>query len=72
MFVAHPGEIVGGLAVLTGEPSFFSIRAKHASRIAMLSKTTFYKYVNILPYFYSCITILRGNLYTSMLKIMTF
>jgi len=45
MFVAHPGEIVGGLAVLTGEPSFFSIRAKHASRIAMLSKTTFYRYV---------------------------
>lgn len=43
MFVAHPGEIVGGLAVLTGEPSFFSIRAKHASRIAMLSKNTFYR-----------------------------
>ena len=48
MFVAHPGEIVGGLAVLTGEPSFFSIRAKHASRIAMLSKTTFYRYIQQL------------------------
>nr|CAD7460760.1 unnamed protein product [Timema tahoe] len=43
MFSAHPGEIVGGLAVLTGEPSFFTIRAKHYSRIALLSKNTFYK-----------------------------
>ncbi|XP_075226516.1 patatin like phospholipase domain containing sws isoform X3 [Lycorma delicatula] len=42
MFTAHPGEIVGGLAVLTGEPSFFTIRAKHASRIALLSKSTVY------------------------------
>lgn len=42
MFTAHPGEMVGGLAVLTGEPSFFTIRAKHYSCIALLSKTTFY------------------------------
>ncbi|PNF32499.1 Neuropathy target esterase sws [Cryptotermes secundus] len=49
MFVAHPGEIVGGLAVLTGEPSFFSIRAKHASRIAMLSKNTFYSIMRDRP-----------------------
>ncbi|KAJ9601496.1 hypothetical protein L9F63_000335, partial [Diploptera punctata] len=49
MFVAHPSEIVGGLAVLTGEPSFFSIRAKHASRIGMLSKTTFYNIMRDRP-----------------------
>ncbi|CAH1099649.1 unnamed protein product [Psylliodes chrysocephalus] len=42
MFTAHPGEIVGGLAVLTGEPSFFTIRAKHFTRIALISKSTFY------------------------------
>jgi len=42
MFTAYPGEMVGGLAVLTGEPSFFTIRAKHCSHIALLSKTTFY------------------------------
>lgn len=42
MFNAHPGEIVGGLAVLTAEPSFFTIRAKHTCRIALLSKTTVY------------------------------
>lgn len=46
MFTAHPGEMVGGLAVLTGEPSFFTIRAKHFSCIALLSKTTFYGLVN--------------------------
>ncbi|KAK0159924.1 hypothetical protein PV328_007384 [Microctonus aethiopoides] len=42
MFSAHQGEIVGGLAVLTGEPSFYNIRAKHPSRIALLSKQTFF------------------------------
>lgn len=43
MFTAYPGEIVGGLAVLTGEPSFYSIRAKHQATIALLSKSTVYK-----------------------------
>ncbi|XP_054270974.1 neuropathy target esterase sws isoform X2 [Macrosteles quadrilineatus] len=42
MFNAYPGAVVGGLAVLTGEPSFFTIRAKHTCRIALLSKTTVY------------------------------
>ncbi|XP_046669459.1 neuropathy target esterase sws isoform X2 [Homalodisca vitripennis] len=42
MFNAYPGEIVGGLAVLTAEPSFFTIRAKHTCRIALLSKNTVY------------------------------
>lgn len=46
MFTAHPGEIIGGLAVLTGEPSFFTIKAKHTSKIAVLSKSTFYEYVS--------------------------
>lgn len=49
MFTAHPGEMVGGLAVLTGEPSFFTIRAKHFSCIALLSKTTFYGLVDPNP-----------------------
>ncbi|XP_039289237.1 neuropathy target esterase sws isoform X2 [Nilaparvata lugens] len=49
MFSAHPGEIVGGLAVLTGEPSFFTIRAKHSSRIALLSKTTVYNILREKP-----------------------
>lgn len=43
MFTAHPGEVIGGLAVLTGEPSFFTIKAKHSSKIALLTKSTFYE-----------------------------
>ncbi|XP_047104314.1 neuropathy target esterase sws isoform X3 [Schistocerca piceifrons] len=43
MFKALPGEIVGGLAVLTGEPSFFTIRAETACIVALMSKTTFYE-----------------------------
>ena len=45
MFTAHQGELVGGLAVLTGEPSFFTIRAKHTSRLALISRNTFYSIV---------------------------
>ena len=43
LFLAHPGEIVGGLAVLTGEPSFFSIRAKSSARVVTISKSHFYE-----------------------------
>ncbi|XP_073984115.1 patatin like phospholipase domain containing sws isoform X3 [Rhodnius prolixus] len=49
MFTAYPGEIVGGLAVLTGEPSFFTIRTKHNSCIALLSKTTVYTILREKP-----------------------
>lgn len=44
MFQAHAGELVGGLAVLTGEASFFTVRSKHTACVAMLSKATFYSY----------------------------
>ncbi|GBP78513.1 Neuropathy target esterase sws [Eumeta japonica] len=43
------GEVEGGLAVLTGEPSFFSIRAKHFSRIGLLSKTSVYSIMREKP-----------------------
>ncbi|XP_046752586.1 neuropathy target esterase sws isoform X2 [Diprion similis] len=49
MFSTHPGEIVGGLAVLTGEPSFYTIRAKNLSRIALLSKSTFFAIMREKP-----------------------
>lgn len=42
MFLAYTGELIGGLAVLTGEPSFFAVRSRHTACVAMLSKTTFY------------------------------
>ncbi|KAF2894224.1 hypothetical protein ILUMI_11949 [Ignelater luminosus] len=49
IFTAHPGEIVGGLAVLTGEASFFTIRAKHFTRLALISKNTFYNLMKEKP-----------------------
>ncbi|CAG5035345.1 unnamed protein product [Parnassius apollo] len=49
MFTAYPGEVEGGLAVLTGEPSFFSIRAKHFSRIGLLSKGAVYTIMRDRP-----------------------
>ncbi|CAB3386874.1 Hypothetical predicted protein [Cloeon dipterum] len=49
MFSASHGEVVGGLAVLTGEPSFFTIKAKHFTRIALLSKSTFYSIMRERP-----------------------
>jgi hypothetical protein len=49
MMMNVTGEVEGGLAVLTGEPSFFSIRAKHFSRIGLLSKTTVYSIMRERP-----------------------
>uniref|UniRef100_A0A6M2DEI5 Neuropathy target esterase sws n=1 Tax=Xenopsylla cheopis TaxID=163159 RepID=A0A6M2DEI5_XENCH len=50
MFSAYTGEMIGGLAVLTGEPSFFNIKAKHSSKIAIISKTTCYTIMRERPH----------------------
>lgn len=42
MYSVHPGDIVGGLAVLTGEHGFFTFKANCPSVIAILSKQTVY------------------------------
>ena len=42
MYVAYPGELIGVLSVLTGEPSFFTVRAAVDSRIICIKKTDFY------------------------------
>lgn len=42
LFNAHPGDLVGGLAVLSGDPSFFTVRAKHSARVGTISKETFH------------------------------
>lgn len=47
--IIYPGEIVGGLAVLTGETSMYTIRAKHFSRVAMLPKTSVYDIMREKP-----------------------
>lgn len=41
--VLNHGEVTGGLAVLTGESSLYTIRAKYFSKIAYLTKDAIYK-----------------------------
>ncbi|KRT79563.1 cNMP binding protein [Oryctes borbonicus] len=49
MFTAHSGDTVGGLAVITGEPSFFTIKVKHQSRIAIITKDDCYSLLKDNP-----------------------
>ncbi|VDI21145.1 lysophospholipid hydrolase [Mytilus galloprovincialis] len=49
LFVALPGEIVGSLAVLTGEPSFFTMRAKVDTIVVTISKVEFYSIMREQP-----------------------
>uniref|UniRef100_A0A182PFX8 Neuropathy target esterase sws n=1 Tax=Anopheles epiroticus TaxID=199890 RepID=A0A182PFX8_9DIPT len=44
----YPGDVVGGLAVLTGECSLYTIRAKHNSRVGLLNKDVIYNVVKRL------------------------
>lgn len=45
----HPGEVVGGLAVLTGESSLYTIKSKNFSRVAVLAKESVYKIMQQRP-----------------------
>ncbi|CAL4105283.1 unnamed protein product, partial [Meganyctiphanes norvegica] len=49
LFTAHPGDMVGGLATLSGDPSFFTVRVKHASKIATLTKEKFFTIIKKSP-----------------------
>ena len=49
MYLAHSGQIVGALAVLSGEASFFSVRAKSAAVVAQMSQQTFYNIMLEVP-----------------------
>lgn len=40
---SYPGDVIGGLAVLTGESSLYTVRAKQFSRVAMLTRASVYK-----------------------------
>ncbi|CAL1533982.1 unnamed protein product [Lymnaea stagnalis] len=50
MFHAEPGEIIDVLAVLTGEPSFFTMRAKTDVVMAVISKPDFYQIMRVEPF----------------------
>ncbi|XP_077574419.1 patatin-like phospholipase domain-containing protein 6 [Stigmatopora nigra] len=43
LFVTHPGEMVGQLAVLTGEPLIFTIKAIRDCTYLKISKSNFYE-----------------------------
>ncbi|XP_071947843.1 patatin-like phospholipase domain-containing protein 7 [Antedon mediterranea] len=49
VFKAHPGEFIGELAVLTGEPAFFTVKALIYSRVVVISKTSFYSIMRNKP-----------------------
>ncbi|XP_036384106.1 patatin-like phospholipase domain-containing protein 7a isoform X1 [Megalops cyprinoides] len=49
LFVTHPGELVGQLAVLTGEPLIFSVRAQRDCTFLAISKTHFYEIMRAEP-----------------------
>lgn len=44
LFVTHPGEMVGHLAVLTGEPLIFTVRAHRDCIFLSITKAHFYEY----------------------------
>lgn len=43
LFLTHPGEMVGQLAVLTGEPLMFTIKANRDCSFLSISKAHFYE-----------------------------
>ncbi|XP_030647689.1 patatin-like phospholipase domain-containing protein 7 [Chanos chanos] len=49
LFVTHPGEMVGHLAVLTGEPLIFSVRAHRDCSFLSVSKAHFYEIMRAEP-----------------------
>lgn len=65
LFVTHPGEMVGHLAVLTGEPLIFSVRAHRDCCFLSISKTHFYEYVMRTKYHLRQFKILENVLPTS-------
>uniref|UniRef100_A0A669CKF9 lysophospholipase n=1 Tax=Oreochromis niloticus TaxID=8128 RepID=A0A669CKF9_ORENI len=49
LFVTHPGEMVGQLAVLTGEPLIFTIKAVRDCTYLKISKSEFYEIMREQP-----------------------
>ncbi|KAM4595237.1 patatin-like phospholipase domain-containing protein 6 isoform 3-T3 [Fundulus diaphanus] len=49
LFVTHPGEMVGQLAVLTGEPLIFTVKAVRDCTYLKISKSDFYEIMREQP-----------------------
>lgn len=46
---AHSGELIGGLSVLTAETSQYTVRARHHTKVAILSRTSIYSLMRERP-----------------------
>ncbi|NXG10692.1 PLPL6 esterase, partial [Sakesphorus luctuosus] len=49
LFLTQPGELVGQLAVLTGEPLIFTIKANRDCAFLRISKSDFYEIMRVQP-----------------------
>ncbi|EDO37833.1 predicted protein, partial [Nematostella vectensis] len=49
LYTAVPGEFLGEMAVITGEPSFFSAKAINQCHVAIITKTIFYSIMRERP-----------------------
>ncbi|XP_078538296.1 patatin-like phospholipase domain-containing protein 6 isoform X1 [Lissotriton helveticus] len=49
LFLTQPGEMVGQLAVLTGEPLIFTIKANRDCTFLKISKSNFYEIMRVQP-----------------------
>ncbi|CAG5115533.1 unnamed protein product, partial [Candidula unifasciata] len=50
MFHVEPGEIIDVLSVLTGEPSFFTMRARTDAIMVVITKLDFYSMMRLEPF----------------------
>ena len=44
MYAVEHDELAGELAVVTGEPSFFTIRVRQQASLLIITKANFYRY----------------------------
>ncbi|CAK7291485.1 Patatin-like phospholipase domain-containing protein 7 [Vulpes lagopus] len=66
LFVVRPGEIVGQLAVLTGEPLIFTIKANRDCSFLSISKAHFYEIMRKQP------TVVLGVAHTVVKRVSSF
>ncbi|XP_071073244.1 patatin-like phospholipase domain-containing protein 7 isoform X12 [Dasypus novemcinctus] len=66
LFVTRPGEMVGQLAVLTGEPLIFTIRANKDCSFLSISKAHFYEIMRKQP------AVILGVAHTVVMRVSSF
>uniref|UniRef100_A0A670KFE2 lysophospholipase n=1 Tax=Podarcis muralis TaxID=64176 RepID=A0A670KFE2_PODMU len=66
LFITHPGELVGQLAALTGEPLIFTIKANRDCSFLAISKSHFYEIMREQP------TVVLGVAHTVVKRMSSF